>query len=940
MKNRILSFILAILMIVSIVPASVFAAPTAMFSDVSSHWAKDTIEELAGKGIINGKGNGIFDPSGTVKRGEFIKLLVSVFGTADAEDTGELKDMSNHWAKTFVYEAMEKGIVTVDDLVNYNFLPNEPADRETVVVWTVRALGIYKDDVSINFADANKINDKQSVAIAVDAGLINGYPEDNTFRPENTLTRAESAVIIKRVITYYETLTGKRESANRVDYSDTVSVFDAENSNVLMYANYETGEYRFEKIDDQIKNLKAGDVFVIEPCENVPYGLAIKVKSIVVDGDKATIMQGDLQMSDVIDEIDFSLGQDIDFESTKINYVPGVSVEQVGDDILFRFDNEVLIDEYGNGTILPNYGDEMLVAGIGDWLKELGDKAQDTYDRVTNLELVNTGYSTTINADVHEKIEESLGKNAKLTGEFKLIDPKIALDVYYSLLSKNEHKNHAVATVETGYDMSLILDVEASKETRIELCEMDVILGTTPFTAGVEFYFVVGVSGEISVGYEQHLNVKYGVNWTPSNGPTLVHELNKSSKAYATAAGSANAGVEGCVNLALLGEVFKIYVGCEFGVEGKAETVIANVENNLNVKMENGSIAVVDELSGTVAGLGTGSVELGLDNEGASFSHDEKAIHACSLCVDGAVGLYMNVKFGASAVEKELFEEEMELFDMESMKLAEFYVSFMPNKGITVGLGQCPFMFLKPVITSHSESTKKSAGSILNLEMDAYRPYDEDENAKIKTSKLNDKTGLSYAWYKDGKLIEGKNLPTCDITVTKDTAGTYKGRVFYEYFGKEVLYAETEDIVIEVQAVENAPKFTVQPKGETIEQGDGFGLTSWAEGEVGGYVAYQWYKDGAPIAGATSSGYSVMNATQADAGSYYCEAFYTDYPDLKSQSNIAVITIKGASSGTTDDGVRDVTGIFGDNNTDYSDYNTTSSGNNDGGVRDVTNLFN
>ncbi len=51
------------------------------------------------------------------------------------------------------------------------------------------------------FADASEISPwaAESVASAVSAGLVRGYP-DNTFRPGRTVTRAECAVLVYRAL--------------------------------------------------------------------------------------------------------------------------------------------------------------------------------------------------------------------------------------------------------------------------------------------------------------------------------------------------------------------------------------------------------------------------------------------------------------------------------------------------------------------------------------------------------------------------------------------------------------------------------------------------------------------------------------------------------------------------------------------------------------------
>ena len=65
-----------------------------VFSDLENvQWAKESITELAGKGVINGKGNGLFVPNDFVKREEFVKLLVSVFEIELAEYEGGFSDV-------------------------------------------------------------------------------------------------------------------------------------------------------------------------------------------------------------------------------------------------------------------------------------------------------------------------------------------------------------------------------------------------------------------------------------------------------------------------------------------------------------------------------------------------------------------------------------------------------------------------------------------------------------------------------------------------------------------------------------------------------------------------------------------------------------------------------------------------------------------------------
>ena len=48
------------------------------FTDIENHWAKDTINFLAEKGIITGRGDGTFDPDGTITRAEVAVMIARV----------------------------------------------------------------------------------------------------------------------------------------------------------------------------------------------------------------------------------------------------------------------------------------------------------------------------------------------------------------------------------------------------------------------------------------------------------------------------------------------------------------------------------------------------------------------------------------------------------------------------------------------------------------------------------------------------------------------------------------------------------------------------------------------------------------------------------------------------------------------------------------------
>ena len=84
------------------------------------------------------------------------------------------------------------------------------------------------------------------------------------------------------------------------------------------------------------------------------------------------------------------------------------------------------------------------------------------------------------------------------------------------------------------------------------------------------------------------------------------------------------------------------------------------------------------------------------------------------------------------------------------------------------------------------------------------------------------------------------------------------------------------------------PAITTQPQGETVFAGQPISLTVVASGQS---LTYQWFLNGAPVAGATSATYAVASATDADAGSY---TVTVTNPAGSVTSNPAAVIVKDA----------------------------------------------
>lgn len=82
MRKRVLSILLVIIMLFSLFPATIFAAN---YTDTQGHWGEKAIDRWTDYNIVNGKGNGIFDPNGFMTRAEAAQVF---FQSVQAENKG------------------------------------------------------------------------------------------------------------------------------------------------------------------------------------------------------------------------------------------------------------------------------------------------------------------------------------------------------------------------------------------------------------------------------------------------------------------------------------------------------------------------------------------------------------------------------------------------------------------------------------------------------------------------------------------------------------------------------------------------------------------------------------------------------------------------------------------------------------------------------------
>ncbi|WP_105616637.1 S-layer homology domain-containing protein [Vallitalea okinawensis] len=228
--KKIISLLLVVALTLSFFPVETLAKDKdyyrteKWFSDLDEdHWAYDYVIQMVERDIIAGYSDGRFKPSKEVSRAEFAKMMVLTLDLPLIKpDNPSFEDISyKDWEYPYVETA--KYYLTGFRTNNGDyFKPDIYAVREDMAVALVKALDINPEETDLDILDEYKDEDyissnlRHYVATIIDEGIMVG-DDDKYFSPQGSLTRAEAAVLLSRLI-----------DEDKVTYDDEKVTYDEE----------------------------------------------------------------------------------------------------------------------------------------------------------------------------------------------------------------------------------------------------------------------------------------------------------------------------------------------------------------------------------------------------------------------------------------------------------------------------------------------------------------------------------------------------------------------------------------------------------------------------------------------------------------------------------------------------------------------------------------
>jgi hypothetical protein len=188
--------------------AAITAAGTS-FSDISGIDGESAILALASRKIIDGMGDGTFAPSATMTRAQFAAIVVRALGLPSSEKSAFSDVTENRWYFSFVNTASEYGII--NGRGNGIFDPNGTITRQEAAVMVSRAAalcGLEGDGSTAalsRFSDSAKVASwaRVEVAFCAESGI---FFTGGSIEPQRAILRSEIAQMLYNLLDRTELL--------------------------------------------------------------------------------------------------------------------------------------------------------------------------------------------------------------------------------------------------------------------------------------------------------------------------------------------------------------------------------------------------------------------------------------------------------------------------------------------------------------------------------------------------------------------------------------------------------------------------------------------------------------------------------------------------------------------------------------------------------------
>lgn len=216
-----IALVAVFLMLFTIIPMNANAMETA--SDISGHWAEETIQEWIDKDWVKGYLDGSFKPDDHITRAEFVALVNRSFQFTATGPISFTDVNQNAWYASAIGIAVRAGYIQ-----GYNdntMRPENHISREEAATIIMKINNLSANSTAANvFTDSALLTwSKGAVGAVAAVNLMTGYP-DGTFGPDRMIRRGETVVLLDRSVEYIDEMDAPAAPlVTRDDVTNTVT---------------------------------------------------------------------------------------------------------------------------------------------------------------------------------------------------------------------------------------------------------------------------------------------------------------------------------------------------------------------------------------------------------------------------------------------------------------------------------------------------------------------------------------------------------------------------------------------------------------------------------------------------------------------------------------------------------------------------------------------
>ena len=454
----------------------IFTTAYAAFPDVPSeqyNWAVDSINEMADMSIIKGYNDGTFRPSKAISKLEGLVLISRILGSNDTENETFIEQAIENYGSLIdgydlgfgdreIAYLLLKGVISTDELDGYISEDNRDfgLKRYEIAILLTKALDAEENlsSSSVDYADASEIPSQAAkyVKYVTDQKIMTGM-NGNIFSPNSNVTRAQAAVVLKKLL-------------DKTEYSfESATVSDM---------NTLSGIIEFKKADGSSFS------YTLLPNVILRYNGEKITKNEIISGYSAVVTY---KNTDTIYSIDFtpssidtvlygslsSISTTGGATSIGVNVLNEDAITPAENSTAYKLSSDVIVTYNGETTGINNIkkGSYLKFSVSGDKVKVI-----EAFDKTTNVSGVVTGivYSPVFKINVTDKNGDEIGymftNSATVTRNGKTSDASslkegdsVSLTLNYERITK------VVATSKKSSTSGVITQIIISKNPKLTL---------------------------------------------------------------------------------------------------------------------------------------------------------------------------------------------------------------------------------------------------------------------------------------------------------------------------------------------------------------------------------------------------------------------------------------------------------------------------------------